>query len=419
MLFNRWQERKLRQQMEVFEPDHKDILLREDMAQPGRVEPELREFPLTPKIEQELASEPAMAPLTTGSPPATSPEAEAVVAEVATSESEGGASQLVAEAEALATAKIPKPSGEPAKLEQLHGKPAVPVKKIQLVPSQPPADLVDGEIEFIVRIGFDKPILASELAEAMQALTDLGKPVRWAGLPAPGQPDAGAVETEWEEASPFRHYAYCDLAVGLQLADRNGALPEDTLELFCNRLRDFAGRHSGRVACPDVKQAVKAGNELDLFCVDVDVLIGLNVVAQGTASFSGRDVAQLAQAAGMQLSEEGIFHCRDEGGESLFSLCNQASMPFSQASLDDLTTHGVTLLFDVPRVGDGLTVFDRMAALGRKLASELGGLLVDDNSRPLTDAGIAKIREQLGQIYAAMDARGVPAGGTRARRLFA
>jgi FtsZ-interacting cell division protein ZipA len=78
----------------------------------------------------------------------------------------------------------------------------------------------------------------------------------------------------------------------------------------------------------------------------------------------------------------------------------------------------VTLQFDVPRVPDGLKVFDGMVAFGRKLANEVGGILVDDNLRPLTDTGIEKIRMQLAQIYERMEARGVPSGSRRALRLF-
>ena len=86
--------------------------------------------------------------------------------------------------------------------------------------------------------------------------------------------------------------------------------------------------------------------------------------------------------------------------------------------IEGQTSQGVTLQFDVPRVPDGIKVLDGMVAFGRKLASEVGGILVDDNLRPLTDSGIEKIRTQLSQIYERMEARGVPSGSRRALRLF-
>jgi len=43
---------------------------------------------------------------------------------------------------------------------------------------------------------------------------------------------------------------------------------------------------------------------------------------------------------------------------------------------------------------------------------------VDDNRAALSEAGTARIKEQLRSIHAAMAKRGVPAGGARALRLF-
>jgi FtsZ-interacting cell division protein ZipA len=52
------------------------------------------------------------------------------------------------------------------------------------------------------------------------------------------------------------------------------------------------------------------------------------------------------------------------------------------------------------------------------LAAGLGGRVVDDNRAVLTEAGAARIKEQLRSIHAAMAKQGVPAGSARALRLF-
>jgi FtsZ-interacting cell division protein ZipA len=83
-----------------------------------------------------------------------------------------------------------------------------------------------------------------------------------------------------------------------------------------------------------------------------------------------------------------------------------------------LATAGVTLLLDVPRVADGGEVFDRMVGIAGSLATALGGQLVDDNRAALSEAGIARIKEQVRSIHAAMEGRGIPAGSARAQRLF-
>ena len=51
-------------------------------------------------------------------------------------------------------------------------------------------------------------------------------------------------------------------------------------------------------------------------------------------------------------------------------------------------------------------------------AENLTAQLVDDNRKPLSDAGLASLRRQLEGIVNDMESYGVPAGGVLARRLF-
>jgi hypothetical protein len=45
-------------------------------------------------------------------------------------------------------------------------------------------------------------------------------------------------------------------------------------------------------------------------------------------------------------------------------------------------------------------------------------VLVDDNRKPIGQAALEAIMQQLERIHATMDARGIPAGGPVALRLF-
>ena len=72
----------------------------------------------------------------------------------------------------------------------------------------------------------------------------------------------------------------------------------------------------------------------------------------------------------------------------------------------------------MPRIPNGLRAFDQMVLFARQLTDSLRGLMVDDNLRPLTDEGIAKIKQQLSLIYGKMDKNGITAGSSRAQRLF-
>ncbi|WP_324780469.1 cell division protein ZipA C-terminal FtsZ-binding domain-containing protein [Thiobacillus sedimenti] len=272
-----------------------------------------------------------------------------------------------------------------------------------------PAAPYDELIEYRARIG-GEGVVASALAGAYSQTRALGKAVRWAGLPA-GM-------SAWEEFQPWRDVRYQQLVVTMQLADRNGAVQEEQLAALCDVLQTAAQANGLRLACDDMVDALERAQAIDRFCVDVDVLIGLNVVARGEGAVNLARIVHEAETSGMALGADGVFQLLDSRGEPLYALCNHDAEPFVAGMVEGQTSQGVTLQFDVPRVPDGLKVFDGMVAFGRRLANEVGGILVDDNLRPLTDAGIEKIRSQLQQIYERMEARGVPSGSRRSLRLF-
>jgi hypothetical protein len=275
--------------------------------------------------------------------------------------------------------------------------------------SAAPAAPYDELIEYRARLGSDG-VMADVFTEAFNQTRSLGKAVRWIGLPV------GA--SAWEEVLPWRDVRYQQVMVTMQLADRNGAVQEEQLAALCEILQTMAQTHGLRLSCDDMVDALERAQAIDRFCVDVDVLIGLNVVARGEGAVNLTRIVHEAESSGMVLGGDGVFQLLDSRGEPLYALCNHDAEPFAGEAVEGQTSQGVTLQFDVPRVPDGLKVFDGMVAFGRKLASETGGILVDDNLRPLTDTGIEKIRSQLVQIYERMEARGVPSGSRRSLRLF-
>lgn len=272
----------------------------------------------------------------------------------------------------------------------------------------PPAPF-DELTEYRIRMGCDG-LLGNVFADAFSHARTLGKPVRWFGLPV----DAA----QWEELQPWRDVHYKQVLITMQLADRNGAVQEEQLSALCKLAESLSQTHGLQIACDDVAEALGRAESIDRFCVDVDVLIGLNVVARGEGAVNLARIVREAETSGMVLGIDGVFQLIDTRGEPMYALCNHDAEPFSAMVIEGQTSQGVTLQFDVPRVPDGLKVFDGMVAFGRKLANEVGGILVDDNMRPLTDTGIEKIRTQLTQIYERMEKRGVPSGSRRALRLF-
>jgi hypothetical protein len=223
----------------------------------------------------------------------------------------------------------------------------------------------------------------------------------------------------WAPFEPAGGGAFKRVRLLLQLADRSGAVTPQDLTAFQSAVARCAATLSASAEIPESAAFAQRARELDAFCANVDVVVGINILAGQGKPISGTRLRGLAEAAGFRLGGRGAFVYADAVGTPRFTLENQEPPAFSSESLRSLSTQGVTLLLDVPRVADGVAAFDQMVGIGRSLATSLGGTLVDDNRVPVTPQGLEQIRNQLRTIYAAMEAAGIPAGGPLALRLFA
>lgn len=293
---------------------------------------------------------------------------------------------------------------------RLDGEAAEPAVEAEATPAPVVSDGADTAIEFVADIELSGPAGDASLRELLSQLATFGKPARLLGW------DAAA--GTWRLLGRGSHGDCRRLLAALQLVNRAGPVHAPQLNGFCDAVRAWAGRHGAEVRIGDAEEGLLAARELDAFCGDMDVAIGLNIVAQSGAAFPGEQVAAAAQAAGFGLEADGMFHWRD-GGQTLFTMENHEPEPFSEERLGTMQTSGLTLLLDVPRVADGTAALDRMVHAGTVIAETLGGFVVDDNRVPLQEAGIARIKTQLQGIYAAMAERRIPAGSPRAQRLFA
>lgn len=219
-------------------------------------------------------------------------------------------------------------------------------------------------------------------------------------------------DDQWEVVSAHSKANYTELRVALQLADRQGPLSQEQLNAFCMSVQQFADANDAFVTFPQRSGKLGAAKELDEFCAVVDVLIGLNIFAGGKP-FAMEQVRALAENAGLVRGTDGNFVYRSDSGKTLFTLANHDETPFG------MTSTGLTLLFDVPRVAGGMSVFDYLTEFSQSLAAALGAELVDDNGKAITETSLANIRKQLGAIYSKMDDRGIAAGSVAALRLFA
>ena len=274
----------------------------------------------------------------------------------------------------------------------------------------PAAAGFDALLDYVAEINGSTPIADGLIGELSSKIASCGKPARITGF----EPRSGT----WEDVARGAGARYTRLRLGLLLVNRGGAVKPAQLATFCDAVRQCAERIPADAVCPDTQAALKAARELDAFCGSVDVAIGVNVIAPEGSAFAGTRIRALAESAGFKLEPDGVFHYRDEHRHTLFTLDNHEPAPFLPESIKGITTRGITLLLDVPRVARGIETLEHLLDIAAGLASGLGGRMVDDNRAALTEAGAARIKEQLRSIQAAMAQHGVPAGGARALRLF-
>lgn len=286
---------------------------------------------------------------------------------------------------------------------------AIPTNSKPPVAELPPAP-IDIALDFAIEIRTVDEIPSSAFIKLMDSQRAEGRTVRWWGY--------ANNFASWIEISPWREQEFTDVVIAVQLADRSGAVSDRQLNGLCQEASALADDFNGVASWRDIGEILVNAKELDQFCVEVDVLIGLNVVSPDGVTFSGAKIAEMAEAGNMKLNNAGVYQRFNDRGDVVYSLCNHEDTPFSAEYMNALTTHGITLLFEVPRVGNGVEMFASMAKFGFQLAKTLDGKLVDDNIRSLSTTGIEKIQAQLTEIYRQMAVRGIPAGSPRALRLF-
>ena len=271
--------------------------------------------------------------------------------------------------------------------------------------------LLDEATDYIVEIFPISLASADALAPLWQRRFDFGKNVNACGQ--------NAATGKWEKVIADSHVSYSAFKLGLQLANRSGAVSVARLSDFRDLAREIGAHLQADLTVPDMDEAATRAVQLDAFCAEVDQMIGINLLPNGGITLAASEVARAAQNLEMSLQADGAFHLLDTRGYTLYSLCNIDTTPFQHHTFNHMRVKGLTLLLDVPRVLKPVQRFDDMVVLARRLAQDLGAAVVDDHRVILSDASLAQIREQIAAIEERMLSGDIQPGSTRARRLFA
>ncbi|MDR1661903.1 MAG: ZipA [Azoarcus sp.] len=277
--------------------------------------------------------------------------------------------------------------------------------------SQPPLpERLDPRLDCCIRIEAVEPIEVPRLWTAQaDVLDDVPQTLRWYAF--------DDRENHWRRINANTTGAHHWFLVALQLVDREGVVSESDFLRYTRGVQKLADLFRAVPAgIPSRVEVLGNARSLDRFCAEVDVQIAVNVVSE--QPMGGARIFSLAEAEGLRLESDGVFHARASDSRTLYILSNGEPAPFMRASLAALQTKHLSLILDLPRIIDAAAELEDMMRFASHLAKTLGATVVDDNGRPFGAESLDAIRNRIRRYQMRMSNEGIPPGGSLARRLF-
>lgn len=373
IVFNKWQEYKAKKSVEkAFSSEHDDVLMAPDAPSAAPVPPS----PVSGVPGADQRFEPTLGD-------------ELVIP--AADPANPHAAQPVAQSDDAPDAAMPHAVDE---MESLVVAPPEAKKKTQ---KELP---VDDLIDCLIPISLAAPMRGEKILPRLQSLRHVGnKPIHFIG-----QRDDG----EWETV--MHGGIYHAVTAAVQLANRSSALNEIEYSELIMSLRQICDEIEGEPDVPDMARIIERARALHQFVAEYDAQLSVNVQSNG-GPWPIHTLLTALERQGFDIRPDGRLVMPDGEGGVLFSLS-------TNVTLAEETTSRLTLLLDVPRVDPALDGFGAMVACSRVLAARLEGTVVDDGNQPLSYAAVEEIAGQVTSFYMQMNAAEIPAGSSRALRLF-
>jgi hypothetical protein len=288
--------------------------------------------------------------------------------------------------------------------------PDLPAPSALPVPTAERRGGLDPLIDVIAPISLDGLASGDAAIAAMPATRRAGsKPVAVEGL--------NEYNGEWEPAVPGQRYGA--FQVGVQLANRTGALNEIEYSEFVVKAQAFADAVNGAPEFPEMLDEVARARELDQFASSHDAQLSFVLRALHAAWSPGyvqQNAARLGFVAGI-IPGRMVLPAGEVGLPPLLGL----SFDTQAALADDPAQSAIrelTLSLDVPQVDRVERPFERMREAAATLAREMDGVVTDSDGQLLRDETMDVIGADLQQLYDTLDSRELSAGSPLARRLF-
>lgn len=288
--------------------------------------------------------------------------------------------------------------------------PVTPVTLTHIVAGPEKRPGLDALIDVIAPLQLDGVVSGDAVIAAQPGTRRVGsKPFAIEGL--------GENSGEWETPRPGQRYRV--LQVGVQLANRAGALNDIEFSEFVVKAQVFADALGASPDFPDMRAEVARARELDSFASGHDAQLGLTLRAR-RASWSPGYVAQNAARLGFMA---GVLPGRMVLPGSLPGQAPILSLSYDpQAALaedpEQSALREIVLSLEVTHVPRAEQPYVKLRQAASALAETMDGVVTDDAGRPLDAETMDRIGADLEFLYDALDRHGLSAGSPQARRLF-
>ncbi len=271
-------------------------------------------------------------------------------------------------------------------------------------------EVINKDVDLTALLFLPSPFNGDQLRKFFMSMVNLDKPIFAYGL---DESQVWQRLTREQENSNFTKAAF-----SLQLADRAGPVSNETLQRFQKIVSEVAYELSAQVEWMGTHEPLEYAKALDAFCLEVDQTVGFHILNGASGRFTGTKFRGLAEANGMTLKDDGAFYARSINEQTKFKIINMENNPFNVEMLRSIALKGVTFQMEIALTENCTETFNSMVLTAKSMASSLSAILIDDHQRELSDAKIEKIRQQLKLIQVQMTVKGIPPGSAVALRLF-
>ena len=271
-------------------------------------------------------------------------------------------------------------------------------------------EVINKDVDLTALLFLPSPFNGDQLRKFFMSMVNLDKPIFAYGL---DESQVWQRLTREQENSNFTKAAF-----SLQLADRAGPVSNETLQRFQKIVSEVAYELSAQVEWMGTHEPLEYAKALDAFCLEVDQTVGFHILNGASGRFTGTKFKGLAEANGMTLKDDGAFYAKSINEQTKFKIINMENNPFNVEMLRSIALKGVTFQMEIALTENCTETFNSMVLTAKSMASSLSAILIDDHQRELSDAKIEKIRQQLKLIQVQMTVKGIPPGSAVALRLF-